>query len=135
MEIISQYQEELQKDMYIDEINVTQAAYNLPAIKHKWVARLINTKIKINKLESQKKELRSKAINNIKQNHGHHLPLISIDRSLDTNSTFLESVAKIDEELEQHKMIVLYLEKVEGIFKNMTFDIKNIVDLARLETT
>ena len=120
--------------MYIDEINVTQAAYNLPAIKHKWVARLINTKIKINKLEAQKKELRSKTINNNKQNNGH-LPLISIDRSLDTNSTFLESVAKIDEELEQHKMIVLYLEKVEGIFKNMTFDIKNIVDLARLETT
>ena len=134
MEIISQYQEELQKDMYIDEINVTQAAYNLPAIKHKWVARLINAKIKINKIESQKKDLKSRAIKEIKQKTPS-VPLLTIDRALDTNSTYLESVAKIDEELEQHKMIVLYLEKVESIFKNMTFDIKNIVDLARLETT
>lgn len=134
MSIIEQYQEELQKDMHIDELNVTQAAYLLPAIKHKWVARLINAKIKINKLEKFKKELKDKTIDEFKENNPK-MTLIAIDRTIDTNADYRKSIAKAEEEIETQKIVVLYLEKIENIFKNMTYDIKNIIDLSKLETT
>ena len=134
MSVIEQYQEELQKDMHIDELNVTQAAYILPAIKHKWVARLINAKIKINKLEKFKKELKDKMIGEFKENNPK-MTLIAIDRTIDTNADYKKNIAAAEEEIETQKIVVLYLEKVENIFKNMTYDIKNIIDLNKLETT
>ena len=51
MSNILKYTEELQKDMYIDELNLSQVALTLPAIKHKWVARLILAKSEFNKIE------------------------------------------------------------------------------------
>lgn len=138
MNIIEQYQAELEKDMHVDELNVTQVALMLPAIKHKWVARLINAKLKISKLESLKKETREKIFNSKKADAStQHLKLsnIAIDRSIDSDEIFKKNSVKIDEEIEYQKLVVLYLEKIENIFKNMTFDIKNIVDLTKLETT
>ena len=134
MNIIEQYQEELQKDMHIDELNVTQVAHILPSIKHKWVARLINAKIKINKLEKLKKDSKEQLIFKIKETSTNQ-SLLSIDRSIDNSEDYKKNISKIDEEIENLKIIVLYLEKIENIFKSMTFDIKNIIDLNKLETT
>lgn len=134
MNIIEQYQEELQKDMHIDELNVTQVAHILPSIKHKWVARLINSKIKINKLEKLKKDSKEQLIFKVKENSTNQ-SLLSIDRAIDNSEEYKKNISKIDEEIENLKIIVLYLEKVENIFKSMTFDIKNIIDLNKLETT
>ena len=134
MNIIEQYQEELQKDMHIDELNVTQVAHILPYIKHKWVARLINAKIKIYKLEKLKKDSKEQLIFKIKETSTNQ-SLLSIDRSIDNSEDYKKNISKIDEEIENLKIIVLYLEKIENIFKSMTFDIKNIIDLNKLETT
>ena len=134
MNIIEQYQEELQKDMHIDELNVTQVAHILPSIKHKWVARLINSKIKINKLEKLKKDSKEQLIFKVKESSTNQ-SLLSIDRAIDNSEEYKKNISKIDEEIENLKIIVLYLEKIENIFKSMTFDIKNIIDLNKLETT
>lgn len=134
MSIILKYNEELQKDMYIDELNVSQVAYSLPAIKHKWAARLITAKLQISKLEKSKKENKDNIINKIKAENSK-ISLISLDRAVDNNDIFQKNNSKIDEEIEELKLVVLYLEKIENIFKNMTYDIKNIIDLTKLETT
>ena len=138
MSVILKYSEELQKDMYIDELNVTQVAYSLPAIKHKWVSRLIEAKLKIKNLEKQKKEFKEKTFLKIKnETSTNHLKLssIAIERSVDGDENYKNFIYQIDDSIEDIKLIILYLEKVENIFKNMTYDIKNIVDLNRLETT
>lgn len=133
MDIIEQYQKELQKDTHVDELNVTQIAYMLPALKHKWVSRLINTKIKISKLEKLKKETKDTLVSKIKETSTQSY--FAIDRTLSNNEEYKKSSSKIDEEIDNLKIIVLYLEKVENIFKTMTYDIKNIIDLNKLETT
>ena len=43
-------------------------------------------------------------------------------------------VKAIDEEIKEHKLIVEFLEKSERIFSSMTFDIKNITEIMKLET-
>ena len=134
MSNILKYNEELQKDMHIDELNLAQVALSLPAIKHKWVSRLILTKSQIFKLEKRKKDYKDSIVNKIK-NDTNKLSLISIDISINENEEYKKSLLKTDEEIEELKLIVLYLEKVENIFKNMTYDLKNIIDLNKLETT
>lgn len=134
MSVILKYSEELQKDMYIDELNLTQVALMLPAIKHKWVSRLIFAKHQIFKFEKLKKDSKDSIISKIK-NESTKLSLLAIDNSINNNDEFKKTSSKIDEEIEELKLTVLYLEKVENIFKNMTYDIKNIIDLNKLETT
>lgn len=134
MSNILKYNEELQKDMHIDELNLSQVALSLPAIKHKWVSRLILTKSQIFKLEKRKKDYKDSIVNKIK-NDTNKLSLIAIDISINENEEYKKSLSKTDEEIEELKLIVLYLEKVENIFKNMTYDLKNIIDLNKLETT
>lgn len=138
MNIIEQYSAELQKDMHIDELNVTQVAYLLPALKHKWVARLIHAKSKINALEKLKKDSKDTILAKLKDsNVDTHLKLspLALERSVVTDDSYKKSTQKIDEDIEELKLTILYLEKIENIFKNMTYDIKNIIDLTKLETT
>lgn len=138
MNLISKYSEELQKDMHIDELNVTQVAHMLPAIKHKWVARLIEAKIKLKTFDKQKKEIKEKFFEKIKNDpSSFHLKLssLAIERSIESNDSYKNLISEIDSNAEDTKIIILYLEKVENIFKHMTYDIKNIIDLNKLETT
>lgn len=134
MSNILKYSEELQKDMYIDELNLSQVALTLPAIKHKWISRLILAKSQISKLEKLKRDTKDSIICKIK-NESNKLSLIAIDRSVTENEEYKKNTSKVDEEIEELKLTVLYLEKVENIFKNMTYDLKNIIDLNKLETT
>ena len=138
MSLILKYSEELQKDMHIDELNVMQVALMLPAIKHKWVARLIESKIQIKNLDKQKKDIKDKFFEKIKNEpSATHLKLssIAIERSIENNINYRDFISELDNNIEDTKLVILYLEKVENIFKNMTYDIKNIIDLNKLETT
>jgi hypothetical protein len=134
MELIDQYQKELEEDIKLDQINLTEVAYCIPSIKHKWVARLINTKIRLNKLENLKKEVKDNILSQLKENNNKQT-FLSLERTLDTNDIYKNKCKKIDEEIENLKLIILYLEKLDNIFKNLTYDIKNIIDLNKLETT
>jgi hypothetical protein len=40
---------------------------------------------------------------------------------------------KLQEEIEEKEILVEYLEKIEVIFKNMSFDLKNIVEINKME--
>lgn len=132
MSIIEQYQKELEEDLKIDELNLNQAAYILPSLKHKWVSRLINAKIQINKLDKLKKDTKEIIVSQLLSKNLTHL---SIDRMVESDPNFRKKILAVDEDIENYKLIILYLEKVENIFKHMTYDIKNIIDLHRMETT
>ena len=47
----------------------------------------------------------------------------------------VDSVLKIDAEIKEAYLLIEYLEKVEKIFSSMTFDIKNVTEIMKLETT
>ena len=53
-EIIEQYTIESSIDTNIDRLNVTEVQEKLVNNKHKWSARLINHKIKLNKYQAGK---------------------------------------------------------------------------------
>jgi predicted xylose isomerase-like sugar epimerase len=132
MEIFDKFQKEIMEDVKVDQINLLDKQMMLPAIKHKWVARLFEQKRLRNSLERRKKELKEQVLNKlVSEGIPTGIPKASIKAKVDASDT----IKKIDEELEDISVIIEYLEKVEGIFRSMTYDIKNITEITRLETT
>ena len=104
----------------------------LPTIKHKWVARLIEYKKLKNNLTKKRKSLKEEALKTITdQNIPSSLPKAALDKKIESSDVF----KKIDEELFEAELAIDYLEKVESICRSMTYDIKNAVELEKLETT
>lgn len=132
MLIIEEFKKELQEDTRIDEMNLLEKQMMLPAIKHKWVARLIEEKRNLNKLNRKKKELKEKVFDTLQKNGiPTGIPKSNLDKKIESS----ESIIKINEDIENSEIIVEYLEKIESIFKSMTFDFKNIVEITKMETT
>lgn len=132
MDVLENFKKELQQDTQIDEINLTQKQLMLPAIKHKWVARLIDQKRKFNALNKKKKIIRAAVVTSLeKEGMPPGLPKTALDKKIESS----DAMQKINEEIEDTEIVIEYLEKVESIFRTMTYDIKNIIDINRLETT
>jgi hypothetical protein len=125
--------QELQEDTKVDELNLLQKQLTLPAIKHKWVSRLIEQKRYLNNLQRKKKLAKTIVLSSLSENNNipPGLPKAALEKKIENS----ESIQKIDQDIEETSLLIEYLEKVEGIFRSMTYDIKNIIDITRLETT
>lgn len=123
---------EIQNDLKLDRISLLEKQLILPTIKHKWAARLIEYKRTKNNLIKKRKSLKEEALKTITdQNIPSSLPKAALDKKIESSDVF----KKIDEEIKDVEIIIEYLEKVENICRSMTFDIKNAVELEKLETT
>jgi hypothetical protein len=130
MYLFEKFKEEIQKDVKIDELNLLERQMQLPAIKHKWVARLIDAKRELNALNRKKKVLRESVLEEFKkQGIPPSIPKSTIDTKIETSDVMI----KLQEEIDEKEIMVQYLEKVETIFKNMSFDLKNIVEINKME--
>jgi hypothetical protein len=125
------YKEEIVKDTKIDEINLLEKQLCLPAIKHKWVARLIQQKREKNNILKKRKELKEQVLEKIKDQIPPGIPKKALDAKLDST----EEIQKIDENIQDIDIMIEYLEKIEIIFKSMSYDLRNIIDINKLETT
>lgn len=124
--------EELKNDTLIDELNLQQKQLTLPAIKHKWVARLISQKRHLNFLKNKKNQTRAAVFSALeKDGIPPGTPRAALDKKIDK----AEPIQKIDLEIQDTELSIEYLEKVEHILRSMTYDIKNIIEINKLETT
>jgi hypothetical protein len=130
---IDKYTEELKEDTRVDELNLLQKQLMLPGIKHKWVSRLISAKRLVNSL-NKKKKMAFLAVHAGLESQNAIPPGIS-KTSLEKKIENSDSIQKIVQEIEDTELTIEYLEKVESIFRSMTYDIKNIIDINKLETT
>jgi hypothetical protein len=130
MDIFEKYQEEIKEDTRIDQLNLMEKQLMLPAIKHKWVARLFENKRTRNSLERKKKELKEEVLKSFQKNGvPTGIPKSALDEKIESS----ESIQKINQDIEDISTLIQYLEKVETIFKSMTYDIKNITEISKLE--
>jgi hypothetical protein len=130
--MFEEFNKELQEDTKIDQINLLDKQMMLPAIRHKWVARLIEYKRKLNSLNRKKKTLKDSVLDSLREKG---IPTGIPKASLDNKINSSDVVLKIQEDIEEVEIIIEYLEKVELIFRSMTYDYSNIVKLISLETT
>ena len=131
MSTLDKYMEEIVQDTNVDNFNILDVQMRLPAIKHKWVGRLMRHKFEVKELRREKekliRELTSKLLS--------ESPVKIAEPVAEKKVSKVDSVLKIDAKIRETYLIIEYLEKVEKIFSSMTFDIKNVTEIMKLETT
>lgn len=130
LDLFTKYQDELKKDISIDELNMKEQSLHATTVKHKWAGRLMRHKIDLNKAEKQREKALSIVCERLSADPSIQLSSAAIRKKAEQH----ETVVQIDEIIEQGKLIVEYLEKVEKIVTSMTWDLKNIIDIVKLET-
>lgn len=127
--LFQRYLEEIKEDLKIDDFNVKESQRLLPGIKHKWISRLIQQRFELNKL----KKLREEALEKIcKQLHNEQIVQLS-EKTLNNQAMTHEVIKKIDAEITNSLIIIEYLEKMEKVFSQVTFDIRNLIELQKQE--
>lgn len=129
--IISNYREEMETDLELNQVNMDDVQMKLPALKHKWVGRLIRHKLELSQIQREKEKAISKACDNIVENN----PVRMTQHATRAAAEKTDYIKQYNNQIEDLKILIEYLEKAERIFSSMTFDIKNLVQIITLETT
>jgi hypothetical protein len=129
MSLLRKYMEEVEKDLVVNDFNIKETQLRLPARKHYWVARLIEAKSELQKLNDKEKKLQKKLAVKIKEEAPIHLT----DKAISTLIDEQDEMFNIKDNKRDLTNVIEYLEKVEKIMSSMGFDIKNIIELNKLE--
>lgn len=129
MDLLNRYKEEIGKDLIVDDFNIKDIQQKLPSRKHFWAARLIDAKIELNNLQKHKKKLKAALFKKISDESS-----VSLSQSVITNAVDnSEDVEKINDKIKEYEYIIEYLEKVDKIMSTMHWEIKNIIEIQKLE--
>lgn len=118
------------EDVELDEFNLKDAQMKLPALKHKWVGRLIRHRADLDRLTSSRDKMVYQVAQEIIETATYQVTLPSAQKAAEKHS----SIKEIDAQIREHKLIIEFLDKGEKIFTSMSFDIKNITEIMKLET-
>ena len=129
MELLKKYIDEVGKDLVLDDFNMKDVQMRLPSRKHFWVARLMEAKIRKGSLDKEKKKLKK----NITQEVIATSPVKISQTSAEQAAERHESLQSLTEQIKECDLIVQYLEKVEKVMSQMSFDVKNIIEIQKME--
>jgi hypothetical protein len=130
MSLLSKYIKEVEQDLALNDFNIKETQLRLPARKHFWVARLIEAKRDLQNLIEKEKKLTKKLSVKVKEQAPVHLTDKAVTALIDEQ----EEMASIKEQKRDLSNVIEYLEKVEKILASMHWEVKNIIDLNKLET-
>ena len=122
MEMLERYINEIEEDLKIDQFNIKEASLKSPGRKHFWVSRLINHKRNLQSLENKKLDLKKQIMDQIHDQSPVKLSTYTVDKTSDDSGM-----------INEEKLIIEFLEKTEKIFSSLTYDIKNIIEIMKLE--
>lgn len=130
MELLEKYIKEMGEDVELNEFEMKDVQMKLPAIKHKWVGRLIRHKGDLERYQENRDKTIKVVAQEIIDTATYQVTLPSAQKAAEKH----QSIRNIDENIKEQKLIIDFLEKSEKIFTSMSFDIKNIIEIMKLET-
>ena len=129
MELLRKYINEIGQDLVLDDFNLKEAQMRLPARKHFWVARLMEAKIKRNSLIRDKKKIKKELVKKVITDSPVRISQPAAESAAEKH----ESIDSLNKGITEQDAIIEYLEKVEKIMGNMHWEIKNIIDINKME--
>ena len=129
--ILEKYESEFTQDVKLDRFNLLEKSMMLPAIKHKWVGRLIRHKISLDKLKKLKFIKKQEIVEHIKKESSVLLANPILEKKVEQH----ELIKKINEKITQETYYIDYLEKIEQILRSISYNIQSMVDMIKLEET
>ena len=127
--LFTQYQTTLADQTKLDDLNLKEAQLKLPGYKHYWAGLIIKHKRDLANLKKQKDTKKEELVERIKTTEEVELSRLAIANKVN----LLPEIKTLDQEIEAMEQLILYVEKAEQILKGMSFDIKNIIDIQKLE--
>jgi len=129
--LLDQYLLEFSEDVKVDAFNIKDVQMKLPAIKHKWVGRYVRCKQEVIKLGRDREAYKKTLIGKLQKDAPVKLTDYAAGKTIEINSLLKE----YDEKLEECGMILEFLDESKKTLTSMTWDIRNIVEIIKLETT
>ena len=129
MSLLEQYIKELGEDTQMSEMDIKDVQMKLPAIKHKYAGRHVRAKLKLSELYNERDAARKDIVDRLKVESPYQISDAVAAKTADKHT----NVSKIHKEIYETKIIIELMEKAEKIFNSMTFDIKNMIDIMKLE--
>tara|TARA_R100000152_G_C6712427_1_gene139809 strand:- start:190 stop:588 length:399 start_codon:yes stop_codon:yes gene_type:complete len=129
-EIIQNYQKELNDHLVIDEFTLKDVQLQLPGRRHIWVGRLMRHKHEVNQLKKNKTEKLADLTKKIQEQSNVRLSTPAAEKVAENT----ELIKKINSDIVEQYLVIEYLEKVEKIMGSIGFDIRNIIEIQKLET-
>jgi gas vesicle protein len=123
------YKKEMEFDLQIDRVNLEEKQLKLPALKGKWVGRLMTHKKEKDKLNELYQQAIKQIAEKIKKEAVIELSSVAAEKQAESH----ELAKKIKKEIKEHEHIIEYLERMEKHLSNITYDIKNITEMMKLE--
>ena len=130
MKIIDQYKKEIQTEFQVDEFNIKDVSMKTPGRKHFWVCKLIQHKKNLLNLKAQRYNLKKELVKLIQQESPVKVTLPVAEKTAYTHEKMVELQHQIDDQ----ELIIEFLEKTEKTFTSLSFDIKNIIEIMKMET-
>ena len=121
--------DEIGQDLVVDDFNLKEVQMRLPARKHFWVARLMDAKVEKNRLVLKKKRLKKELTKKVINESPIKISISTAEQHAERH----ESILQITELVNEYIVIVEYLEKCEKVLSSMSFDLKNIVEINKME--
>ena len=121
--------DEIGQDLVVDDFNLKEVQMRLPARKHFWVARLMDAKVEKNRLLLKKKRLKKELTKKVINESPIKISISTAEQHAERH----ESILQITELVNEYIVIVEYLEKCEKVLSSMSFDLKNIVEINKME--
>jgi hypothetical protein len=129
MELLERYIKEIAEDLRVDELNIKDVQMRLPSRKHFWSARLINHKIDLQRIKKSRDKKKKELIQQVADNAPIKFSMPSLEKTVDS----LDTMEELNDSVREQELIIELLEKVEKNFNSMTYDIKNIIEIIKLE--
>lgn len=129
--MLEEYIKELSEDLKIDELNLKDYQLRLPALKHKWAGRCIRLKANILLLKKQREKAKNDVMSEIDHTSAVKLTHPVIAATAEKHS----KVQDITRQIQDAEILVELLEKSEKTLSSCSFDIKNIIEIMKLEIT
>ena len=122
--------EEIKQFLQFDELNLKEKQLMLPSIKHRYATIYIQTKIELSKLHADRKRLLRNVVLEINKESPVKLSTPSAERLASDH----DSITELDEKIRNSELVLEICEKSEKILNSASYDIKNLVELIKLET-
>lgn len=127
-ELIKKYQQQYEEFCKIDDFTLEDRARRVPSEKHFWVCRLIDAKIEKDKLykakASTKQTLQKKLM--------EESPVV-LNKQVMDDLDKTPSLENINQKIKEQEYLIEYLEKLVSQITFIGNDIKNILELKKIQ--
>jgi len=127
-EVYDRYKRQFAEWSSINLMNIGEKTMSAVSQKQWAVARLHDTKRELVKLNKDKKKLKQEIVNKISENSPVNIDKKSMD-AIDN----LPQLEEMNETIKDCEFVIKYLEDVVKMYQYVNQDIKNIIDVIRLE--